>query len=107
MNYQPFDIFLKNTSVLIAAINFLVVNGKNLSYFEKFNGSLFLMIEEFDGSFLIRAFLIERECVYRSGHTFVLTHGVTKTVTSGSLGFKLSYKQLPCNAANSQYNGET
>ena len=30
----------------------------------KFNGSLFLMIEEFDGSFLIRAFLIERECVY-------------------------------------------
>ena len=24
------------------------------------------MIEEFDGSFLIRAFLIERECVYRS-----------------------------------------
>merc|ERR1719278_1566463 len=45
--------------------------------------------------------------VYRSGHTFVLTHGVTKTVTSGSLGFKLSYKQLPCNAANSQYNGET
>ena len=45
--------------------------------------------------------------VVRSGHTFVLTHGVTKTVTSGSLGFKLSYKQLPCNAANSQYNGET
>ena len=31
---------------------------------ENFNGSWFLMIEEFDGSFLIRAFLIERECVY-------------------------------------------
>ena len=24
------------------------------------------MIEEFDGSFLIRAFLIERECVYKT-----------------------------------------
>jgi hypothetical protein len=36
-----------------------------------------------------------------------LTHGVTSTVTSGSLGFKLSYKQLPCNAANVDYNGET
>ena len=31
--------------------------------FEKFNGSLFLTIEEFNGSFLIRAFLIERDCV--------------------------------------------
>ena len=31
---------------------------------QKFNGLLFLMIEEFDGSFLIRVFLIERECVY-------------------------------------------
>ena len=46
------------------AIHFLVVNKKIVSYFEKFNGLLFLMIEEFDGSFLIRAFLIERECVY-------------------------------------------
>ena len=45
------------------AIHFLVVNKKIVSYFEKFNGLLFLMIEEFDGSFLIRAFLIERECV--------------------------------------------
>merc|ERR1711971_448202 len=45
--------------------------------------------------------------IYRTGHTFVLTHGVTSTVTSGSLGFKLSYKQLPCNAAYVDYNGET
>merc|ERR1711971_829098 len=45
--------------------------------------------------------------IYRTGHTFVLTHGVTSTVTSGSIGFKLSYKQLPCNAANVDYNGET
>ena len=44
-------------------IHFLVVNKKIVSYFEKFNGLLFLMIEEFDGSFLIRAFLIERDCV--------------------------------------------
>ena len=44
-------------------IRFLVVNEKIVSYFEKFNGLMFLMIEEFDGSFLIRAFLIERECV--------------------------------------------
>ena len=42
--------------------HFLVVNKKNVSYFEKFNGLLFLMIEEFDGSILVRAFLIEREC---------------------------------------------
>ena len=48
------------------AIHFLVVNRKIVSYFEKFNGLLFLMIEEFDGSFLIRAFLIEKECVYFS-----------------------------------------
>ena len=41
--------------------------------------------------------------IYRTGHTFVLTHGVTSTVTSGSLGFKLSYKQLPCNAAYVDY----
>ena len=46
------------------AIHFLVVNEKNVSYLENFNGLLFLMIEEFDGSFLIRAFLIVRECVY-------------------------------------------
>ena len=31
---------------------------------ENFNGSWFLMIKEFDGSFLIRAFLIERDFVY-------------------------------------------
>jgi len=45
--------------------------------------------------------------IYRTGHTFVLTHGVTSTVTSGTVGFKLSYKQLPCNAADVSYNGET
>jgi hypothetical protein len=45
--------------------------------------------------------------IYRTGHTFVLTHGVTDTVTSGSLGFKLSYKQLPCDSASADYNGET
>ena len=45
-------------------IHFLVVNKKTVSYFEKFNGLLFLMIEDFDGSFLIRAFLIEWDCVY-------------------------------------------
>ena len=53
------------------AIHFLVVNKKTVSYFEKFNGLLFLMIEEFDGSFLIRAFLIERECVYHYSKIFV------------------------------------
>ena len=31
---------------------------------KKFNGSSFLMIEVFDGSFLVRAVLIERDCVY-------------------------------------------
>ena len=31
---------------------------------EEFNGLSFLMFEEFDRSFLIRAYLIERECVY-------------------------------------------
>ena len=46
------------------AIHFLAVNGKIVSYFGKFNGLLFLMIEEFDGSFLLTAFLIERDCVY-------------------------------------------
>ena len=39
------------------AIHFLVVHKKIVSYFEKFNGLLFLMIEEFDWSFLIRRFL--------------------------------------------------
>ena len=34
--------------------------------------------------------------VVREGHTFVLTHGVTGTNLAGSLGFKLSYIQLPC-----------
>ena len=37
---------------------------KIVSYFGNFNGLLFLMIEEFDKSFLLRAFLIERDCVY-------------------------------------------
>ena len=31
---------------------------------EKFNGSWFLMMQEFDGLYLIRAFLIEMDCVY-------------------------------------------
>merc|ERR1711956_113865 len=34
--------------------------------------------------------------IFREGHTFVLTHGVTATNAVGSLGFKLSYIQLPC-----------
>ena len=34
--------------------------------------------------------------IFREGHTFVLTHGVTATNAAGSLGFKLSYIQLPC-----------
>ena len=34
--------------------------------------------------------------IFREGHTFVLTHGVTGTNLAGSLGFKLSYIQLPC-----------
>ena len=53
-----------NILVAMLHIHFLVVNKKIVSYFENFNGLLFLMIEEFDGSFLIRAFLIERECLY-------------------------------------------
>ena len=36
--------------------------------------------------------------IFREGHTFVLTHGVTSTNTAGSYGFKLSYVQLPCGA---------
>ena len=37
--------------------------------------------------------------IFREGHTFVLTHGVTSTNLAGSLGFKLSYVQLPCGAS--------
>ena len=37
----------------------------------QWNGSWFLMVEEFDGSFLIRAFLIERECVYHKELKFI------------------------------------
>ena len=37
--------------------------------------------------------------IVREGHTFVLTHGVTSTNLAGSLGFKLSYVQLPCGAS--------
>ena len=47
--------------------NFTTTSGIRYSeYFhiEKFNGLFFLMIEEFDGSFLVRAFFIERDCVY-------------------------------------------
>ena len=36
--------------------------------------------------------------IVRTGHTFVLTHGVTSTNTAGSYGFKLAYVQLPCGA---------
>ena len=56
--WHLFGYFSSNT------IHFLVVNKKIISYFEKFNRLLFLMIEELDGSFLIRAFLIESECLY-------------------------------------------
>jgi hypothetical protein len=63
--YQPFGIFLDILSgILHSFSSFLDVNKKIVSYFEKFNGLLFLIIEEFDGSFLMAAFLIERECVY-------------------------------------------
>ena len=62
MIYQPFGTFFGCFSS--KTIRFLVVDRKIVSYFEKFNGLMFLMIEAFDGSFLIRAFLIERECVY-------------------------------------------
>ena len=31
----------------------------------KFNGLSFLMIGEFDGSLLMRAFLVERDCVFQ------------------------------------------
>ena len=37
--------------------------------------------------------------IVREGHTFVLTHGVTSTNLAGSLGFKLSYLQLPCGSS--------
>jgi len=37
--------------------------------------------------------------IVREGHTFVLTHGVTSTNLAGSLGFKLSYIQLPCGSS--------
>ena len=36
--------------------------------------------------------------IVRTGHTFVLTHGVTSTNLAASYGFKLSYVQLPCGA---------
>jgi hypothetical protein len=39
--------------------------------------------------------------VYRSGHTFVLTHGtITPAIASTVLGFKLNFFQLPCNSAD-------
>ena len=37
--------------------------------------------------------------IFREGHTFVLTHGVTATNLANSLGFKLSYLQLPCGSS--------
>ena len=41
--------------------------------------------------------------IYREGHTYVLTHGVTADNAAGSLGFKLSYTQLPCSGAGGRY----
>jgi hypothetical protein len=41
--------------------------------------------------------------IYREGHTFVLTHGVTADNVAGALGFKLSYAQLPCQGAGVSY----
>merc|ERR1719350_2491899 len=41
--------------------------------------------------------------IYREGHTFVLTHGVTADNVAGALGFKLSYAQLPCQSAGVSY----
>ena len=41
--------------------------------------------------------------IYREGHTYVLTHGVTADNAAGSLGFKLSYTQLPCSGASTSY----
>ena len=37
--------------------------------------------------------------IYREGHTFFLTHGVTSTNLASSVGFKLSYNQLPCGSS--------
>jgi hypothetical protein len=34
--------------------------------------------------------------IFREGHTFVLTHGVTAINAVASVGFKLSYFQIPC-----------
>ena len=41
--------------------------------------------------------------IYREHHTFVLTHGVTANSAAGSLGFRLSYKQLPCSGSGLSY----
>jgi len=41
--------------------------------------------------------------IYREGHTFVLTHGVTADNVAGALGFKLAYAQLPCQGAGVSY----
>ena len=42
--------------------------------------------------------------VYRTGHTFVLTHGtITPAIASTVVGFKLNYIQLPCNSADVQF----
>jgi len=37
--------------------------------------------------------------IFREGHTFVLTHGVSAINAAGSLGFKLSYFQIPCGSS--------
>ena len=36
--------------------------------------------------------------IFREGHTFVLTHGVSAINAVDSLGFKLSYFQIPCSS---------
>ena len=37
--------------------------------------------------------------IFREGHTFVLTHGVSAINAAGSIGFKLSYFQIPCGSS--------
>ena len=68
MKYQSFGIHIfEKKNVSVAVVNkFIAANKKInfLSMIEEFNGLSFLMCEEFDGWFLIRAFLIERDCVY-------------------------------------------
>ena len=54
MHFFDLSAFWHLFGILNCFSSFLVVNKKIVSYFEKFNGLMFLMIEEFDGSFLIQ-----------------------------------------------------